>query len=246
MDTLPKPRAADFGSGIRTAAFFPFLTYLLLVQFPFNQVLLAQHSGTIKGTVELPPMPPAVNRPPAQRYGSYSPGLGTTAEPKEQPPEATNVVVYLEGPGLDSVQRNEQKALLDQRDATFIPHVLPIVKGTTVRIVNRDKTYHNVFSLSPTKKFNIGRRPTGEEVPVTFDRIGTVQVFCDIHSHMSAFILVLANQVFVQPNADGTFTLDNIPPGKYSIRTWHERFSAAPQSVTVAPGETTTVHFTLQ
>jgi plastocyanin len=154
--------------------------------------------------------------------------------------------VYLEGSGLDRAQRDSRSAVLDQRDATFIPHVLPIVKGSTVRIVNRDKTYHNVFSLSPIKKFNIGRRPTGEEVPVTFDKTGIIQVFCDIHSHMSAFILVLNNSMFVQPSADGTFTLDDVPPGKYTIQAWHERFSAAPQSVTVTPGESVSVDFVLQ
>jgi len=165
---------------------------------------------------------------------------------KQRAPEVTNVVVYLEGQGLESVHRTLPPAVLDQRNATFIPHILPILKGTTVKIVNRDKTYHNVFSLSSTKKFDIGRRPTGEEVPVTFDKTGTVQVFCDIHSHMSAFIIVLENSFFIQPRADGTFSLDGVPPGKYTIRAWHERFSAAPQTVTVTAGQTSSIDFMLQ
>ena len=186
------------------------------------------------------------NRQRPLRYGSSPGGEARKQSSKGLAPEVTNVVVYLEGPGLDKIRREAKGAVLDQRDATFIPHVLPIVKGTTVRIVNRDKTYHNVFSLSSTKKFNIGRRPTEEEVPVTFDKTGTVQVFCDIHSHMSAFVLVLANPMFVQPNADGTFSLNDVPPGKYTIQAWHERLSGAPQSVTVTAGETTTVNFSLE
>jgi plastocyanin len=213
---------------------------------PVEHDLMARQNGTINGKIEMPPMPPALNKQVPQRYGSYSATETSSRETKELFPEVANVVVYLEGAGLDKVQRDEHRAVLDQRDATFFPHVLPIVKGTTVRIVNRDKTYHNVFSLSPTKKFNIGRRPTGEEAPVTFDKTGTVQVFCDIHSHMSAFILVLNNPMFVQPKADGTFTLDDVPPGKYTMQAWHERFSSVPQSVTVAPGQTVTVNFVLQ
>ncbi len=219
------------------------LVFGLMAAAPTGQ-LFARQNGTVKGKIELPPLPPAMNRTLPSHYGSAAASM--ESGPKEQPPEATNVVVYLEGPGLDKIPRDDRKAVLDQRDATFIPHVLPIVKGTTVRIVNRDKTYHNVFSLSPTRKFNIGRRPTGEEVPVTFDKAGTVQVFCDIHSHMSAFILVLNNPEFVQPDADGTFTLDDVPPGKYTIHAWHERFSAAPQTITVVAGETVTVNFVLQ
>jgi plastocyanin len=222
------------------------IALLLLVLMPAGQTLMARQNGTIKGRIEMQVLPPAPNRQLPQHYGGISQPQSSSRGAMEQSPEVTNVVVYLEGSGLDRAQRDSRSAVLDQRDATFIPHVVPIVKGSTVRIVNRDKTYHNVFSLSPIKKFNIGRRPTGEEVPVTFDKTGIIQVFCDIHSHMSAFILVLNNSMFVQPGADGTFTLDDVPPGKYTIQAWHERFSAAPQSVTVTPGESVSVDFVLQ
>lgn len=221
---------------------------LLFIALPVSISTARQtlNGGSIKGKIVMPPMAASISRQPPARYGSYSStGSGETTT-REQAPEATNVVVYLEGPGLDELQRVPRNAVLDQRNATFIPHVLPIVKGTTVEMVNRDKTYHNVFSLSGTKKFNIGRRPTGEEVPVTFDKTGTVQVFCDIHSHMNAYILVLENPAFVQPKADGTYSLDGIPPGKYTVHIWHERFSASPQNVTVGSGETSTVDFSLQ
>lgn len=222
------------------------LALLLLLLFgAFGPIQEKPKGGTIKGRVETPPMVASRQRP--SRYGSYGSSESSGHETKAQAePEASNVVVCLEGVGLDKIPIETRSAVLVQRDAKFIPHVLPIVKGTTVRIVNRDNTYHNVFSLSATKKFNIGRRPTGEEVPVTFDKTGPVQVFCDIHSHMSAFILVLDNPVFVQPKADGTFQLDDVPPGKYSIQAWHERLSSPKQSVTVIAGETTTINFAMQ
>lgn len=204
-----------------------------------------ERNGVIRGTVQVPiqvHVVPRMVHAPGYRTSPVAPA-GTT---QREEPEVTNVVVYLEGKGLEGVARSLPTPVLDQRNASFIPHVLPIVKGMSVRIVNRDKTYHNVFSLSAIKKFNIGRRPTGEEVPVTFDKAGVVQVFCDIHSNMSATILVLDNPMFVQPSEDGSFELQDVPPGQYTVKAWHERFAAPPQQITVRSGETTTVTFEFQ
>lgn len=207
--------------------------------------MFAQAGGTIRGTVQLRDQVQIVPRARVSRYRTSVPQPAEAAAVTSGP-EVTNVVLYLEGKGLGDVRRAALPAVLDQRNAAFIPHVLPVVKGTSVRIVNRDKTYHNVFSLSSAKKFNIGRRPTGKEVPVEFDKSGVVQVFCDIHSNMSAFVLVLDNPMFVQPNESGEFELTNIPPGQYTLHAWHERLTAAPEQVTIRSGETVTVNFDLQ
>src|SRR3989304_835753 len=200
--------------------------------------------GTIRGKVNLPAQVQVAPRAQTSRYRtSAPPDVSKTGVEK---PEAANVVVYLEGAGLEKIEKSTTTAVLDQRNATFVPHVLPIVKGTQVRIVNRDKTYHNVFSLSKVKKFNIGRRPTGEEVPVDFDKSGEGQVFCDIHSNMSAIILILDNPMFVQPNDEGFFEMKNIPPGDYTVNAWHERLNSPPKQVTVRPGEVVTVNFDFQ
>jgi len=135
---------------------------------------------------------------------------------------------------------------MNQKNATFIPHVLPVLKGTTVDFVNEDNTYHDVFSLSSIKKFNIGRRPTGEVVPVKFDRTGVAEIFCDIHSYMAAFIVVLDNPFFAKPDSRGSFKIENIPPGTYTVKVWHERLHAPDQTVTITAGSTTTVHPVLE
>lgn len=218
--------------------------YLMLLAGISHQGLQAQEAGNIRGTVHVPALVQVAPRVRAPHY--HSAGAPAVSKPTvAKKPEVTNVVVYLEGKGLERPVPREMP-VLDQRDATFIPHILPIVKGMSVRIVNRDHTYHNVFSLSSVKKFNIGRRPTGEEVPVKFDKVGAVQVFCDIHSNMSAVILVLENGFFVQPKDDGTYDLSNVPPGTYTIKAWHERFSAPAQQVTVRAGATATVNFDFQ
>ena len=82
---------------------------------------------------------------------------------------------------------------MDQRNETFVPHVLAITTGTTVDFPNSDRIYHNVFSLSKTAPFDLGRYAVGRSKSVRFDRPGIVRVFCDIHSHMSAFILVFSH-----------------------------------------------------
>lgn len=195
-----------------------------------------EQTGTIVGKVELRATPQVVRRERGGRYQS----TGSMPEMNERDvkqSEQHNVVVYLEGGALEAgASQNSQHGVIDQKQAMFTPHVLAIQKGAIVDFINHDKTYHNVFSLSPAKKFNIGRRPTGEKVPVQFDKPGIVQVFCDIHSQMTAFVVVLENPLFVQPDDDGTFKIDHVPPGTYTLRTWHERLSAPDQKVTVNAG----------
>ncbi|MEP6918830.1 MAG: carboxypeptidase regulatory-like domain-containing protein, partial [Acidobacteriota bacterium] len=118
--------------------------------------------------------------------------------------------------------RDAPRVHLDQRDETFVPHVLAIVAGTTVEFPNSDQTYHNVFSLSKTKSFDLGRYAVGRSKSVRFDRPGIVRVFCDIHSHMSAFILVFSHRYFSLADEDGRYRLENVPPGTYNVMAWNE------------------------
>ena len=113
-------------------------------------------------------------------------------------------VVYLDpAPRAAFDAREEPHARLDQRDESFVPHVLAIVAGTTVDFPNNDRTYHNVFSLSKTRSFDLGRYAAGHSKAIRFDRPGIVRVFCDIHSHMSAFILVFAHRYFARDRRRG-------------------------------------------
>lgn len=227
-------------ANIQITAFILLLSGIVVIK----ETSHAQTGGTIRGKVTLPTQVQVAPRAQTSRYRSVAPAEG--AKSVKEKPDVANVVIYLQGAGLEKIETTGRTAVLDQREATFVPHVLPIVRGTQVRIVNRDKTYHNVFSLSKAKKFNIGRRPTGEEVPVDFDKSGEVQVFCDIHSNMSAIILVLDNPLFVQPNDEGVFELRNVPAGEFTIHAWHERLVSPPQPLTIRAGETITVNFDFQ
>ena len=112
--------------------------------------------------------------------------------------------------------------VMDQRNETFVPHVLGVTAGTVVDFPNSDRTFHNVFSLSRAKRFDLGRYAAGRSKSVRFDRPGVVRVFCDIHSHMNAFVLVFSHPFFDVTDADGRFRIDNVPAGTYTVVGWYE------------------------
>jgi plastocyanin len=143
-------------------------------------------------------------------------------------------VVYLESAPRGAFEdREPARARLDQRNETFIPNVLAITVGTVVDFPNNDSTYHNVFSLSRTKRFDLGRYAKGHSRSVRFDRPGVVRVFCDIHSHMSAFIVVFNHPYFATTDPDGRYRIDNIPPGTYSVVAWHDGSNRDTRTVTI-------------
>ena len=126
---------------------------------------------------------------------------------------------------------------MDQRNETFVPHVLAITTGTTVDFPNSDRIYHNVFSLSKTQ--DVRSRPLrGRPLASRCGSIGPgiVRVFCDIHSHMNAFILVFSHPFFAITDADGRYRIDNIPPGTYNVIAWNEGLASEPRAVTVPDG----------
>jgi plastocyanin len=200
------------------ATFVALLAVVIL--YPGGTTVTAAVNGTIRGRVE-------VRQSSTDSSGRVSVAdLGTSAM---HAPTDRRAVVYLDpAPRAAFDTREEPRPRLDQRNETFVPHVLPIVAGTTVEFPNSDQTYHNVFSLSKTKTFDLGRYAVGRSKSVRFDRPGIVRVFCDIHSHMSAFILVFAHRYFSLAEPDGAYRLENVPPGTYTVVAWHE--SAALES----------------
>ncbi len=198
-------------------------------------------TGSITGHVRLAtrirsPLP--ANVYPSRSIGRHEAVAASAA------PEIRNVVVYLK----DATFRGSLPATtteLYQRNEAFVPHVLAITRGSTVEFPNDDPFFHNVFSLSSAAKFNLGRYPRGQTRSWKFTRAGLVKVFCDIHSHMSASILVLDHPYFTIPAADGAFELPDIPAGEYTIVGWHERVGERTASIHVQPGQPVTIDLTV-
>jgi len=156
--------------------------------------------------------------------------------------------VYLETAPTPAFANGEMsRQRMDQRNETFVPHVLAVQVGTVVDFPNNDSTYHNVFSLSKTKRFDLGRYANGRSKAVRFDRPGIVRVFCDIHSHMSAFVLVFNHPYFATTDADGRYRIDNIPSGTYNVVAWHEGQARDARSITIPEqGGPVELDFTVQ
>ncbi len=191
----------------------------------------AQPTGTIRGRFDLPAGGRDDTRPalvdPRSSAHTRQPRVG---------------VVYLEVAPSGAFERpGGTRERMDQRNETFVPHVLAIHTGTIVDFPNSDRVYHNVFSLSATRRFDLGRYAVGRSKSVRFDRPGVVRVFCDIHSHMNAFILVFAHRYFAVTGPDGSFQLPPVPPGTYELAGWYEGEVRTTRQVVVRAGETATV-----
>jgi len=197
-------------------------------------------SGAIRGRVDLRRVPPPVEpRPNVADLGAATSTLDISDRLKS--------VVYLESAPRGAFETVETThAVMDQRGERFVPHILAITTGTIVDFPNSDQIYHNVFSLSKTKSFDLGRYAARHSKPVRFDRAGIVRVFCDIHSHMNAFILVFSHPFFSITDADGRYRIDNIPPGTYNVVAWNEGVASPPRPVTVSDSGIEEEDFTLR
>ncbi len=202
-----------------TALIYVGMTFLIAVLlFPLYALGLEAQSGSLKGKVKV--------------FRARHSG---------------DVVVYLEGANLNKeLSPPTEHAVLDQKNLVFIPRVLPILKGTTVDFKNSDDVQHNVFAPGDAEKFNLGTWGLGEEREFTFNNPGEVVILCNVHSEMVAYILVLENPYFSLTDKEGNFTIQNIPPGTYSVKTWHEKQKSEPLEVTISVGMTEEIHLELK
>jgi plastocyanin len=157
-------------------------------------------------------------------------------------------VVYLESAGAVAPAASDKPVVMDQKGLRFEPHVLVVQVGTTVDFLNSDKVQHNVFwpSISGDKKktHNMGTWPQGQKKGFKFTDPGVVTLLCNVHPEMSGFIIVSPTPYFAETDADGVYTIANVPDGQYTINAWHEGKKLQSKKVTVTGN--TTADFTLQ
>jgi plastocyanin len=158
------------------------------------------------------------------------------------------IVVYLDAIQGKTFAPPKEHAVVDQKKMTFIPHVLPVLQGTAVDFLNSDSVGHNVYwpSVSGNKKLahNLGTWPQGEKKSFTFQDIGAVPLLCNVHPEMSAYIVVTPTPYFAATNAQGEYSIKDVPPGKYTLKTWSEQGKPVEQPVEVS-GASTTVNLTI-
>jgi plastocyanin len=198
----------------------------------------AQQSASVRGRVEI--ATPIIT---AKRPASAYPSRAVSASALASTPETRHVVVYVNDAPPRAVE--PVKVAIRQRDEDFVPRVVAVPVGSEVEFPNDDPIYHNVFSLSRPKPFNLRRYPQGRTRRVRFDRPGIVKVFCEIHSDMRATVMVFNHPWFTVPDANGEFELRAVPPGDRDITAWHERLGDTTLRVRVEAGRSSTADVVL-
>jgi plastocyanin len=157
--------------------------------------------------------------------------------------ELDNVIVFINSSmRVDSAAR---QVAIRQTNEEFVPHVVAVTVGSTVEFPNDDLIFHNVFSLSRTATFDLGRYPRNASKARTFTKPGVVKVFCHLHSHMSAIVRVFSHPYFVSPDRDGRFTIPDVPAGRLDVTAWHERAGEGTHAANIEAGGTTELTFSL-
>lgn len=159
--------------------------------------------------------------------------------------ERSHVAVYLVEGGPSSIPSGAVKASIEQRDRRFAPDLVVIPAGSIVSFPNFDPIFHNVFSLSKAKSFDLGNYPKGQTRMVTFPAPGVVAVYCHLHSNMAATIVVAPNRWAVRADGHGVFTLKDVPAGTYTVVAWHKTAGTFRKTVTIGEKSDAEVSFTL-
>ena len=154
-----------------------------------------------------------------------------------------DVVVSLQAPNL-TVAPPAAPAVMDQRGMLFVPHVLVVVTGTTVRFLNSDPVAHNVFS--PDGKYNLGTWPRGDTRDHTYTAPGVYVQLCRVHPEMEGYVVVLDTPYFAITDRAGAFKIANVPAGSYTLVAWSEKLKETRQAVTVEAGKPLTVNVALR
>jgi plastocyanin len=135
---------------------------------------------------------------------------------------------------------------LDQVNLTFVPHVVPVLVGTKVAFPNSDDIRHNVFSPTPSSRFNLGTYPKSVTKYYVFDKPGPVTLLCNVHAEMSAYVIVTETPYFAVSDKAGKFTLKDVPPGKYVLKVWHEKAKPTSMEIVLGDNQTVKVSFELK
>jgi plastocyanin len=167
----------------------------------------------------------------AQAGGSVSGRVTILEKDDRQVSDVAQTVVWLTGAEAPAAAATEVEMATEGKQ--FVPHLLVVARGSTVRFPNHDPFNHNVFSLSPEGTFDLGLYGRGEAKGTTFGRAGVIRVYCNVHAQMRGLVLVLESPLNTLAGGDGAFRLEGVPPGDYVLHAWHERGSEVSQPLKV-------------
>jgi plastocyanin len=233
------------------------LLFLALLAWPDNKLMLANtavalqpsadtQAQDITGTIMIKRK--LTKRSVTASVSVYQRGtavkLGKDAEEEPLAFERSRVVIYLEGPGSAGVGPAKATTLpMQQLDRRFSPDLLVVPVGSTVSFPNMDPIFHNIFSLSKPKAFDLGSYNKGESRSVVFSKPGVVFVYCHLHPNMAATIVVTPNRWLAQSDRSGQFRIHSVPPGRYTIVAWHKGAGFFRKSILIESGRDSVADF---
>jgi plastocyanin len=157
--------------------------------------------------------------------------------------ERTRVVIYVEGAGPAAGVSVIPAPQVQQLDRRFLPDLVVVPVGSTVSFPNMDPIFHNIYSLSKPKSFDLGSYDRGETRKVVFPKPGIVDVYCHLHPNMAATIVVTPNRWYARPDRSGQFRIPNVPPGQYTVVAWHKSAGFFRKSIVVENSRDAVVDF---
>jgi len=200
------------------------------------QACQLQAGGVVQGSVKLP----AASKTPPALKAQYQ------IKPQTSPalPDPPTAIIYLEGGGAARKPVAVKELEVGQKHLQFLPGTLVVQKGTRVKFPNYDNEYHNVLSYSRAKEFDLGRYRKEDSPPtILFDKVGVVELNCEIHEHMRGYIVVVDTPYFTKTNAQGEFKLEEVPSGSYTLKVWINPKTVWQKPVTVSDGTTNSLNF---
>jgi plastocyanin len=217
-------------------------TVFMLIFIASLPVVAETLTGKVEITSKLPKVSSArKTRVSRNSYDDEDYPERRTRKPKTRD-EVQSVVISV----LDLSDKGAKKGgTMRQKGKVFHPYVLPVVVGSDVDFPNDDKIYHGVYSESKAQAFELPQYANGESRSITFQNQGVVELYCHIHAHMNAYIVVLGNSFFDMPDKSHEYAIDGLPPGKYKVKAWHPRLGSKLQIVEVKAGQKTTADFSL-
>ena len=156
-----------------------------------------------------------------------------------------DAIIYIDKIASKTFSPPKEHVRMDQKNLAFRPHVLPVLAGTTVDFLNSDDVLHNVFSPDACAgKFNLGTWPKGQIKSYTFKEPGcSATLLCNVHPEMEGYVVVLETPYFAVSDKDGSYTIKDVPAGKYTLKVWHEKLKGQPVVVEVPEKGNTTADF---
>jgi plastocyanin len=194
---------------------------------------LIQDGNEVKGTITISNCQGSVVK--GTGYNKDGTEIMHSDDPMAQPNR--NVIISLHPLDFEPSLTLTEDAYISQSQQTFIPNVLPVVVGSKVHFLNEDEFFHNVQSYTPKSRFSIGRRAPGISYSIKIKKTGVVDLTCDIHAHMNAKILSFDTPYFCRLNADGSYSIKDLPDGKYRIEVFHPFCNKIIEEIEISGGK---------